>query len=249
MKSPERLIYFTPVSSSLRMSSDSSPEKPIAIWNPARGVWETSQPSLFCEHWEAYSETFPRSGTMRNGRLFELPTWVPPTEGRESSSLLGTPTSRDYKGIPGKNVQMASLPRDVSLLPTPNTMDDLPPKTREQIKAHRDEGRGGDRNLREYVLYDLQDAPEDRWGKYEPAIRSWEKVLQRPAPEPTEPTGRDGAQRLSPKFTEWIMGLPEGWVTGTGVSYKGQLHTLGNGVVPQQAELALRILLGEMHGD
>lgn len=40
------------------------------------------------------------------------------------------------------------------------------------------------------------------------------------------------------------MGLPEGWVTAVpGLTRNAQLKALGNGVVPQQAELALRVLL------
>ena len=40
------------------------------------------------------------------------------------------------------------------------------------------------------------------------------------------------------------MGLPEGHVTDTpGLSRTQQLKALGNGVVPQQAEAALRLLL------
>lgn len=40
------------------------------------------------------------------------------------------------------------------------------------------------------------------------------------------------------------MGLPEGWVTDVpGLSRKDQLKALGNGVVPQQAAAALRLLL------
>ena len=43
---------------------------------------------------------------------------------------------------------------------------------------------------------------------------------------------------------EWMQGLPAGWVTGVpGLSRKHQLHALGNGVVPQQAAMALRMLL------
>jgi hypothetical protein len=42
------------------------------------------------------------------------------------------------------------------LLPTPNTMDSLPPKTPEQIMTHREEHRGGDFNLREVVLYEME---------------------------------------------------------------------------------------------
>ena len=84
------------------------------------------------------------------------------------------------------------------------------------------------------------------WGKFEPAIRRWEEVLGRPAPSPTKPDGKDGAHRLSSAFTEWMMGLPEGWITDCGLSRNDELKACGNGVVPQQAELALRILLEDL---
>ena len=84
---------------------------------------------------------------------------------------------------------------------------------------------------------------ETSWGKFEPAIRRWEQTLGRPAPLPTKPDGKDGAHRLSSLFTEWMMGLPEGWVTGVGLTRNEELKACGNGVVPQQAELALRSLL------
>lgn len=81
------------------------------------------------------------------------------------------------------------------------------------------------------------------WGKFEPAIRRWEAALGRPAPAPTKPDGKDGSHRLSSALTEWMMGLPEGWITDVGLSRVDELKACGNGVVPQQAELALRILL------
>ena len=75
------------------------------------------------------------------------------------------------------------------------------------------------------------------WGSYEQAIRRWERVLGRPAPAPLD----DG--RLSPRFVEFLMGCPEGWVTDVpGLSRTAQLKLLGNGVVPQQAAYALRLL-------
>jgi DNA (cytosine-5)-methyltransferase 1 len=41
-----------------------------------------------------------------------------------------------------------------------------------------------------------------------------------------------------------MMGLPAGWVTDVpGLSRNEQLKLLGNGVVPQQAALAVRTLL------
>lgn len=83
------------------------------------------------------------------------------------------------------------------------------------------------------------------WGEYEPAIRRWEARLGRPTPRPTEPTGRNNGERLSPRFTEWMMGLPDGWVTdpAIGISRNDQLKACGNGVVPQQAIAALRDML------
>jgi len=104
------------------------------------------------------------------------------------------------------------------------------------------------------------------WGDYEPAIRRWED-LTRPAPPPRESGGKNG-ERLSPRFVEWMQGLPDGWVTGPAIwdgmtDKKGrvltgrrlasarrdaQLKALGNGVVPQQAAAALRLLLPDVLG-
>lgn len=82
------------------------------------------------------------------------------------------------------------------------------------------------------------------WGPYGDAIFRWEHVTGRVAPVPTEP-GRTGQPRLSPRFVEWLMGLPEGHVTGPaiGLTRNQQLRALGNGVVPQQGAMAFRMLL------
>ncbi|WP_074258806.1 DNA cytosine methyltransferase [Agromyces cerinus] len=81
------------------------------------------------------------------------------------------------------------------------------------------------------------------WGPYEPAIRRWEDATGRVAPAPTNPDGKGNAHRLSARFVEWMMGLPDGHVTDVGLTRNEQLKALGNGVVPQQAELAVRTLL------
>lgn len=56
------------------------------------------------------------------------------------------------------------------------------------------------------------------------------------------PPTLDSAGRLNPVFVEYMMGLPVGWVTDTGLSRTQQLKMLGNGVVPQQAYYALELL-------
>jgi len=79
------------------------------------------------------------------------------------------------------------------------------------------------------------------WRKYTPAIRRWESVLGRTAPDPV--VIRNDKRRLNPQFVEWMMGLPDGWVTGHGLSAAKELKMLGNGVVPQQAHAAIRQLM------
>jgi hypothetical protein len=81
------------------------------------------------------------------------------------------------------------------------------------------------------------------WGKYDPAVRRWEK-LTRPAPIPTEPN-KNGNPRLAAPFSEWMMGWPEGWVTDPeiGLPRTAQLKIIGNGVCPQQAYSAITELL------
>ena len=80
------------------------------------------------------------------------------------------------------------------------------------------------------------------WGSYELAVKEWEVIMGRPAPHPVEPNA-NGRPRPRAEFYEWMMGLPEGWVTDAQLPYSAQIKLLGNGVVPQQAELAVRLLL------
>jgi DNA (cytosine-5)-methyltransferase 1 len=153
--------------------------------------------------------------------------------------LIPTPTTRDYKdgSQPHKRdgkVQTDTVARAVFnsgevLLGTPRTSS-ANGSTPKQVAAGAPKAR-----IEDQVLL-------TNWGKFEPAIRRWEAVIGRPAPEPTKPDGKDGNHRLSSKFTEWMMGLPEGWITDIGLKRNDELKACGNGVVPQQAELALSLL-------
>jgi len=63
--------------------------------------------------------------------------------------------------------------------------------------------------------------------------------------EPPDALDQEG--KLNPVFVEYMMGLPVGWVTDTGLSRAQQLKMLGNGVVPQQAKLALELSTEVIH--
>lgn len=153
-------------------------------------------------------------------------------------TLLPSPRTSDTNGAGAHGQGGLDLRTAVSLLPTPAVNDmgaSYTPETwdawTERMKAAHGNGNGHGASL------------HIRFGQYAPAIARWESVLGRPAPAPTEPTGKGGAHRLSPRFVEWLMGLPAGWVTDVpDLPRNAQLKALGNGVVPQQAALACRLL-------
>lgn len=148
-------------------------------------------------------------------------------------TLLPTPVSDNSRGLPSSGTDYASLPNAVvSLLPTP---------TVSTAKAARQSTSTGFDND---TLDDIR--VKASWGDYAAAITRWEHVIGRPAPNPTE-TGAKGNPRLSPYFVEWLMGLPAGHVTDTGITRNEQLKALGNGVVPQQAAAATQAFLEDTY--
>ena len=120
------------------------------------------------------------------------------------------------------------------MLPTPRASDG-------HGRCHHGEG-----GLDLTKVADMPDPPrpDGRWGEYAAAVARWEHLLGRPVPQPTQP-GRHGKPVLAPPFVEWLMGLPDGWVTdpALGLPRTRALRVLGNGVVPQQAAAAIRALL------
>lgn len=151
--------------------------------------------------------------------------------------VLPTPTTRDYKDGTAEHERNGVVQTDTVARAVFNSGEVLLPTTRTSMKngATAKEVAAGNPKFRLEAV--------TNWGKFEPAIRRWEETLGRPAPAPTKPDGKDGAHRLSSAFTEWMMGVPEGWITDVGLTRNEELKACGNGVVPQQAELALRVLL------
>lgn len=164
-------------------------------------------------------------------------TLLPTPAGPRVLSLLPTPRAVDV-GTPGRRCSPGYRPPlsevVLPLFKTPTSQ--LAINGGSQHPDKRREGGHGP-TLADQVEHLL--TAEDRFGYYGPAVERWADVIGRACPEPTKP-GKTG-DRLSPRFVEWLMGLPEGWVTDL-VGNNDALRALGNGVVPQQLAYALRLL-------
>lgn len=136
---------------------------------------------------------------------------------------------------PARDRDMSSRP----LLPTPNKWDaDRGP---DLARARRPNSGGMD--LVTTIERLLFFTGLGGFGDYSETICLWETEIGRAAPAPRGTNGR-----LNPPFVEWMMGLPEGWVTDPtlDLSRTVQLRILGNGVVPQQAAHAYTGLLSSL---
>lgn len=174
---------------------------------------------------------------------------------------MPTPTASDHKAGRHQDGTGHSLTQAVRLLPTPQAVnasrssDGYGPNLHEVATAllptpkaadgvmglPRTSGRPPEKSTHHATRLEYTD-----YGDYAPAIARWEQVTGRAAPPPSTPPRRAGGKpQLSARFVEWMMGLPEGHVTGPDLdlSRERQLRMLGNGVVPQQAALAVRTLI------
>ncbi len=189
-----------------------------AVWSVADSAWMATT-RLLCGHWAVYSATLPKSGMTRSGRLYELPLLEQRTTENACSSW---PTVRG--GVFADALRVG-------------------PGFWVDEHGESESGRADDQDgvLLAGTVQRVVDPSE--FAQFEDVVRRWETVLGRPVPFPLEKGPRGGA-RINPVFSEWLMGLPEGWVSGVpGVTWREQVRALGNGVVPQQAEHALRVML------
>ncbi len=227
------------------------PGEPVAVIRD--GTWMEPLESLFGA--APFTGRVPASGRMAGGRIYAAEAG--PTEA--GTGLLPTPQVADSKHAEPTEYELAAKgdgqpygdllhTATARLLATP--MAHLATNGGSQHPDKRKAG-GHTPTLADQVEHELLPTPTAAaqlaagtvdWGPYEAAIRRWEAVLGRLAPPPTVP-GKTG-ERLNPALPEWMMGLPEGWITGVpGLSRNAMLKLAGNGCVPQQVTLALRILL------
>jgi DNA (cytosine-5)-methyltransferase 1 len=131
----------------------------------------------------------------------------------------------------------------MKLLPTPVTMDPSENMTPEEFDVWRAKNRldpvtGLPRSGNGHgdSIHMAVKRGGESWGKYTPAIQRWEQIMG-PSPEPS----KDG--KLSAEFVSWMMGYSRHWTHG---KRNVRLKQLGNAVVPQQGEFAIRQLLSQL---
>jgi len=193
----------------------------LASWESKGSCWKTAQTFLGSTGdltLAEFSETWPRSGSMRNGTAYLLPPLTHPTsvigsgswrtgekrlEDDPELSLLPTPISRDWKDSPGMSLEgvnpdgshrdrVDTLPRAVfaGMWPTPTT------------------SRGG------------QDTAALARGK---SLNLAAAATLLPTPTASRRSGLQShgsnviLGSLNPNWVEWLQGLPIGW-TASGPS-------------------------------
>ena len=190
----------------------------FAKYDHEASSWRTSQVS-FMEELNTFSETWPRSGSMRNGQVFEHQTLAHPIGGNESSSWPTVTTQE----VPHENVELTETGRRktkdgtnshslnlqdrAAMWQTPATFQG---KSRRQ--ANQTE-RNEPLLLGQAENWLTPSANEDAAGTVDGKMQN---MLSHQAQVKIGVTSQnDSGQRLNPLFVEWLMGWPEGWLETT----------------------------------
>lgn len=204
----------------------------LATWNPEASSWRTSQAS-FMEELNTYSQGWPRSGSMRNGQVFERPMSARHTDESEFSSWP-TATASDVHRPNTKSPESASghmlaakaeewqtpavaqhayrrhagqteriLPGQAMNWWTPDTMPEAPNSGTNT--KNRIPGLGN-----QAKAWLTPSANEDAAGTLKGDMQ---QMLSHQVQEATGQTStRDTGLRLNPRFVEWLMGWPSDWL-------------------------------------
>ncbi len=207
----------------------------LAEWSADTCSWRTSQGSLALGLEES-SVTWPRAGGMRNGTVYPRHPSAPLTSATDCSSspLLPTPTAQESEtrtnrspsGGAAIRPMLAGLAASGRLQPQPTARhrggQPTPPilvVTLEQLSPTRSFAR-----IPTPVAHDCKGS--GRNGQLGTEIANMKKILPTPMasdssrasathkrgnPTLRGATGASGRIRLSPRFVEWMMGLPIGW--------------------------------------
>jgi hypothetical protein len=200
----------------------------FARWDPDGSCWRTSQGCLLSEGSQVFSGPWPRWGFLAHGEAFRLRPRVP--RSRETGgSWWRTPAASDYKRGHKTQELIASLG----------------PKVRVGLMDQTSWWPAP-------LAIRRADCPAER-ERHSPSLESasaiWmERFLQDLST--TSPglvcllSGQNSRRRHNLGFRRWLMGFPEQWIDFSLGSWCDGIRATGNAVVPAQAALAVRALLG-----
>jgi hypothetical protein len=193
-------------------TSQASLVPPPPLWTKPKGLSTSARPPASWENW-------PTAGGMRNGSLFQRPTWAPAMGGKGGSAGRGemwpTATATDCEQAGGPNANHVTLNRAGTMWMTPNVPN---------------RGAGDMDQLSNFVAHSSHLAQPMPDGP--PSCGS--------GPDSPQPS----TKRLNPAFGEWLMG----WPIGSHDCRAQRLKCVGNGVVALCAAAAVVQLVQRMKG-
>lgn len=157
----------------------------FAFFDPDTSCWKTSQ-ATFLSGLDQYSETWPDSGSMRSGRVYERVMSELPTSESVSSSW---PTARG----------------EANHWNTPSTEDVSTWRTITACSENSLRGSGQNAEARKAQGHMVN--IQDQVNSWEPS-RPAQPTNDGPPSSESAPTSR---RRLNPRFVEWLMGFPVTW--------------------------------------
>lgn len=159
----------------------------FAKYDHEASSWRTSQVS-FMEELSTFSETWPRSGSMRSGFAYKRPTFKHPTDEKE---FLSWPTPDTMPEAPNSSANVKIRP--TSLLKT--AIWALEQAVWLTPSANEDAAGTLDGNMQRMLSHQVQEIAR-HGGIFSKNVQT-------------------SHLRLNSKFVEWLMGWPEGWLETT----------------------------------
>lgn len=163
----------------------------VRCWRTYRGYFRPKLKTKLCDISGEFSEIWPKSGIMRDGRCWELTMPERPI-GEKGCGLWPTPQHRDY----------------------------FPPHSKEYIEKKKAQGHGM-RNLNDEVMWPTPNQtayPTLRGGGKTGDVGmcggtgAYEQIQKLDVPEGEKKAMAHGkGGQLNPDWVEWLMGWPIGW--------------------------------------
>jgi len=168
--------------------------------------WMTKKVSLFGEHWETFSGRFPASGSLRNGVVFERPTW---------GHRIGENECSSWPSLRSEDLECCGN--------HPGATDSLTGATKQWKTPHGLAGKDCSGVGGEFAKQ------ANQWAMPRAGVKVSEASLNFPSSRPDPPTPKDGSdsspttpgsrRRLNPAFGCLLMAWPWWWTQTEPISF------------------------------